>query len=200
MLKASPAGMSLAEVEAQPNGVDLGPLKPCLATRIMTKDRMIHAASEALLADCARFAETLSNADESALSLIGRRHVRSNNSWLHNSRRLVKGPDRCTLMIHPDDAEARDIADGDAVRIASRIGEVEVAAEITSDIMPGVVSLPHGWGHGREGVSWQTAAAHAGVSINDLTDPERYDRLTGNAVLNGTPVTVQNAVQAEAAE
>jgi anaerobic selenocysteine-containing dehydrogenase len=200
MLKSSPAGMSLAEVEAQPNGVDLGPLKPCLATRIMTKDRMIHAASEALLADCARFAETLSNTDEGSLSLIGRRHVRSNNSWLHNSRRLVKGPDRCTLMIHPDDAEARDIADGDAVRIASRIGEVEVAAEITSDIMPGVVSLPHGWGHGREGVSWQTAAAHAGVSINDLTDPERYDRLTGNAVLNGTPVTVQNAVQAEAAE
>ena len=103
-------------------------------------------------------------------------------------------------MIHPADAAERGLADGDLATVASRVGAVEVAVEVTEDIMPGVVSLPHGWGHHREGVSWQTAAAHAGVSLNDLTDPERYDRLTGNAVLNGTPVTVERAEEIVAAE
>lgn len=200
MLRASPAGMTLAEVEAQPNGIDLGPLKPCIAQRIMTEDRKIHAAPQALLDDLARFAESLAEDSGDALRLIGRRHIRSNNSWLHNSHRLVKGPDRCTLMMHPEDAAVRGIEDGDIVMVASRVGQVEVAVEVSDDIMPGVVSLPHGWGHGREGVSWKTAAQHAGVSLNDLTDPERYDRLTGNAVLNGTPVTVARATQLDAAE
>jgi anaerobic selenocysteine-containing dehydrogenase len=134
------------------------------------------------------------------LRLIGRRHVRSNNSWLHNSKRLVKGPDRCTLMIHPDDASARGIADGALVEVESRVGRVVVMAEVTGDIMPGAVSLPHGWGHARAGVGWRTAAAHAGVSINDLTDPARYCRLTGNAVLNATPVRVRRAETVAAAE
>ena len=200
MLRASPAGMTLAEVEAQPNGVDLGPLKPCIAERVMTDDKLIHAAPNELIEECTRFAEQLGAADDSKLSLIGRRHIRSNNSWLHNSKRLVKGPNRCTLMIHPDDAQLRGIADGDMVSIASRIGEVETNAEVTEAIMPGVVSLPHGWGHNREGVSWKTAEAHAGVSINDLTDPGRYDRLTGNAVLNGTPVEVELVAEAVFAE
>ena len=97
-----------------------------------------------------------------ALSLIGRRHVRSNNSWLHNSQRLVKGPDRCTLMIHPDDAAQRGLATGDLARVASRVGEVEVAVEVTEDVMPGVVSLPHGWGHDRQGTNLTVAQAHAG--------------------------------------
>ncbi|GAA4037951.1 molybdopterin oxidoreductase family protein [Parerythrobacter jejuensis] len=200
MLQASPAGMTLAEVEAQPNGVDLGPLKPCLAERLLTEDKKIHAAPDPLLEDCARFAETLDTTPAGSLSLIGRRHVRSNNSWLHNSKRLVKGPDRCTLMIHPIDAKERGLQDGDLASVVSRIGAVEIAIEITEDIMPGVVSIPHGWGHHREGVSWQTAADHAGVSLNDLTDPERFDRLTGNAVLNGTPVTVEPAQEIVAAE
>ncbi|NNC60167.1 MAG: molybdopterin oxidoreductase family protein [Erythrobacter sp.] len=200
MLKASPAGMSLAEVEAQPNGVDLGPLQPCLKDRLLTSDRLLHAAPPELLEELHRFAARLGEVPEGSLSLIGRRHVRSNNSWLHNSRRLVKGPDRCTLMINPDDAQARGLEDGDMAQVASRVGEVEIVVEITDDMMPGVVSIPHGWGHHRAGVSWRTAADHAGVSINDLTDPERYDRLTGNAVLNGTPVTVEPAREAVAAE
>ena len=193
MLRASPAGMTLAEVEAQPDGVDLGPLQPCLKDRLLTKDKRLHAAPAELLGELDRFAASMSETPDGALRLIGRRHVRSNNSWLHNSRRLVKGPDRCTLMIHPDDATALGLGDGDLARVKSRVGSVEVAVEVTEDVMPGVVSLPHGWGHNREGLSWTTAAEHAGVSLNDLTDPDRYDRLTGNAVLNGTPVSVEPA-------
>lgn len=200
MLRASPAGMSLAEVEMHEDGVDLGPLKPCLSRRLLTEDRKLHLAPQALLDDLGRFAASLAETPLDSLRLIGRRHVRSNNSWLHNAHRLVKGPDRCTLMIHPQDAAARGIADGDPVEVASRVGQIEVAAEVTEDIMPGVVSLPHGWGHNRDGLSWQTAAEHAGVSINDLTDPQRFDRLTGNAVLNGTPVTVVPVAEREAAE
>jgi anaerobic selenocysteine-containing dehydrogenase len=132
-----------------------------------------------------------------SLSLIGRRHVRSNNSWMHNSHRLVKGKPRCTLLIHPFDATARGIVDGAAVRVTSRVGRVQVAAEVTSDIQPGVVCLPHGWGHGRPGVRLAVASAHAGVSINDLVDDQQVDALTGTAVLNGTPVEVA-AVPVEA--
>ena len=190
MLRASPRGMSLAEVEAQPNGVDLGPLRPNLATRIRTPDKRVHAVPAPLVEELERFTTDMAMLPDDSLRLIGRRHVRSNNSWLHNSKRLVKGPDRCTLMIHPHDATARGIAAGDLVDVASRVGRVSVVAEVSDDMMPGAVSLPHGWGHGRKDVGWQTAAAHPGVSLNDLTDPERYCRLTGNAVLNATPVVV----------
>ena len=140
--------------------------------------------------DLARAAEVLA-APAPELALIGRRHVRSNNSWLHNSQRLVKGKPRCTLMIHPRDAASRGIVDGAMVAVASRVGRVEVPAEVTADIEPGVVSLPHGWGHGRPGVRLAVATAHAGVSINDLVDDQRVDVLTGTAVLNGTPVVVE---------
>jgi anaerobic selenocysteine-containing dehydrogenase len=200
MLRASPASISLAEVEAQPNGIDLGPLRPNLAMRIRTPAKRIHAVPAPLAEELERFRTELTATPAASLRLIGRRHVRSNNSWLHNSKRLVKGPDRCTLMIHPDDAAARGIADGDLVEVASRVGRVTVAAEISGDIMPGAVSLPHGWGHGRNGVGWMTAAARPGVSINDLTDPARYCRLTGNAVLNATPVTLARAAAQVAAE
>jgi anaerobic selenocysteine-containing dehydrogenase len=124
------------------------------------------------------------------LVLIGRRHVRSNNSWLHNTERLVKGKPRCTLMIHPEDASRRGIADGQAVRLRSRVGAVQVAAEVTADVMPGVVSLPHGWGHDRAGARLGVASRRPGVSINDVIDDQRIDALTGTAVLNGTPVSV----------
>ena len=200
MLRASPRGMALAEVEAHPNGVDLGPLRPNLASRIRTDDKRIHAVPAPLVEELGRFHADMAATPADDLRLIGRRHVRSNNSWLHNSKRLVKGPDRCTLMIHLDDAAARGIEHGTLVEVESRVGRVTVAAEVTADIMPGAVSLPHGWGHGRAGVGWQTAAAHAGVSINDLTDPARYCRLTGNAVLNATPVTVRPAEVVAAAE
>lgn len=190
LLKASPAGMSLAEVEAMPDGVDLGALEPCIAERLQTSDRKIHVAPEELVADLDRFALSMSETAGDALRLIGRRHVRSNNSWLHNSRRLVKGPDRCTLMIHPLDAQERGISDGQLITIQSDVTSIETTAEITDDVMQGVVSLPHGWGHNRDGLSWKTASDHAGVSLNDLIGTQRFDALTGNAVLNGIAVNV----------
>ena len=185
-----PAALSTAKLAAAPNGVDLGPLEPCLERRIATRDRRIHLAPPAFVADLARAAQSLS-APQPELVLIGRRHVRSNNSWLHNSRRLVKGKPRCTLMIHPEDAARRGIADGARVRLRSRVGAVEVPAEVTDALMPGVVSLPHGWGHDRSGVRLSVAAAHAGASINDVIDDRAVDPLSGTAVLNGTPVEVE---------
>src|SRR5690606_36555316 len=107
--------------------------------------------------------------------LIGRRHVRSNNSWMHNSYRLVKGRNRCTAMIHQDDAARLNIEDGQIVSVTSAVGRVEIAAEVTDAIMPGVISIPHGWGHTRPEISQQTAHAHAGVSVNDLTDEAQVD-------------------------
>jgi anaerobic selenocysteine-containing dehydrogenase len=112
---------------------------------------------------------------------------------MHNSHRLVKGPMRCTLMIHPEDARRRGIAPGAVVLVASRSGTVELPAELTDEVMPGVVSLPHGWGHHRPGLRLAVASNHAGVSVNDLTDELRVDTLSGNAALNGVPVIVQPA-------
>lgn len=127
------------------------------------------------------------------LQLIGRRHLRSNNSWMHNSQRLVKGPPRCTLLIHPDDAARRGIVAEQRVRVRSRVGSIALPAELTADVMPGVVSIPHGWGHDRPGIALATAQAHPGVSVNDLTDELLVDELCGNAVLNGVPVRVEAA-------
>lgn len=124
--------------------------------------------------------------------LIGRRHVRSNNSWLHNSHRLVKGKPRCVALIHPSDAERLGLAGDQAVvRVRSRVGELEVSASISDEVMPGVISIPHGWGHDKDDTSWKTAQAHAGVNLNSLTDEQALDHLSGNAALNGIPVEVR---------
>ncbi|MCA9772150.1 MAG: molybdopterin oxidoreductase family protein, partial [Myxococcales bacterium] len=128
---------------------------------------------------------------------IGRRELRTNNSWAHNLPSLVSGPRRCVLFMHPVDATARDVETDDSVVVASRVGSVEVPVHVTDEVMPGVVSLPHGYGHAVEGVRMKVAKEHAGVSVNDLTDPEPMDPLSGTAVLNGVPVTVR-AVHAEA--
>ncbi len=124
--------------------------------------------------------------------LIGRRDLRSNNSWMHNLHVLTKGKERCTLHMHPDDAARLGMADGEMATVASRAGSVVVPVEITDAIMPGVVSIPHGWGHTSPGTKMRIATEHAGVNTNILTDEEEVDRLSGNAVLNGIPVTVQN--------
>jgi anaerobic selenocysteine-containing dehydrogenase len=187
-----PQGLGVARLRASPHGVDLGPLESCLARRLATPDRRIRLAPAPYLADLVRAAQSLAE-PVPELVLIGRRHVRSNNSWLHNSHRLVKGKPRCTLMIHPDDASRRGIADGQVVSLRSRVGMVQVAAELTSDVMPGVVSLPHGWGHDRPGARLAVASRSPGVSINDVIDDQQVDALTGTAVLNGTPVTVELA-------
>lgn len=181
-------GLSLELLEANPHGLDLGPLEAGrLPERL--RDGRIHCAPPECLADLDRLAARMAE-PEAGLLLIGRRHIRSNNSWLHNSPRLIKGPGRCTLMIHPLDAEARGIRDGALVRAETAAGAVEVPAEVTDAIMPGTVSLPHGFGHGRDGVQLSVARRRPGVSLNDLTRRDRFDPLSGNAALNGTPVEV----------
>jgi anaerobic selenocysteine-containing dehydrogenase len=132
------------------------------------------------------------------LVLVGRRHLRTNNSWLHNAPSLVKGPDRCVLLVNPRDAAAHGIADGAAVRVTSRTGTLVAPAQVTDEVMPGVVSLPHGWGHDAPGARLSVAARHAGVSANLLTDPEALDPPSGTAVLSGVPVQIE-AVPAERA-
>ncbi|MEM8919475.1 MAG: molybdopterin oxidoreductase family protein [Pseudomonadota bacterium] len=200
MLQSSPAGLTLEQVEAAPNGIDLGALRPCIADRLMTEDKQIQCAHPDFLAEIERFATSLDGERSDSLRLIGRRHVRSNNSWLHNSQRLLKGPERCTLMIHPEDAAARGLEDGVMASVTSRVNSVEIVVEVTDDVMPGVVSIPHGFGHGRKGVGLSVAREKPGVSLNDLTDPSRFDPLSGNAVLNATPVTVEAAEEIVAAE
>jgi anaerobic selenocysteine-containing dehydrogenase len=184
-------GLSLAKLEAAPHGVDLGPLEPRLPERLRTEDRTVHLAPTVFLDDLPRLEAALEPAAaDRAFRLIGRRDLRSNNSWMHNSARLVKGKNRCTLWMHPDDADTVGLVEGALARVESRVGAVEVPVHRTDAMMVGVVCLPHGWGHGRQGVRLGVASAHAGVSMNDLTDPESLDNVCGNAVLNGTPVDV----------
>ncbi len=188
-------GLTLEKVEASVHGVDLGPLEPVLPGRLRTTERRIQAAPPPVLEDLKRLPELLhgDRPPDLDLQLIGRRHVRSNNSWMHNVPSLVTGRDRCTLLLHPNDAAARGLADGDLARVRSRVGQVEVPVEVTDTVMPGVVSLPHGYGHGRQGTRLRVAAAHAGVSITDLPDARVVDPVGGTAVLTGVPVAVEAA-------
>ena len=124
------------------------------------------------------------------LALIGRRQLRSNNSWLHNSARLMRGEHHCLLLVHPDDAAPRQLATGDLVEVRSEAGAVAVTVEVTDAVRPGAVSLPHGWGHGRDGVRLRVAREHAGASANDVTSERFLDTLSGNTAFNGLPVTI----------
>jgi len=184
-------GLSLAKLGENPSGVDLGPLQPCLPQRLMTPDKTMHCDTPQVLGDLERLRAECAGGATGGLRLIGRRHVRSNNSWMHNYRRLVKGRDRCTLLMHPSDADSHDLVSGAQAVLSSRVGSVEVTVEMSDDMMPGVVSLPHGFGHDREGVRLRTAAAKAGVSCNDVTDDHFVDVLSGNAALNGVTVSVR---------
>jgi anaerobic selenocysteine-containing dehydrogenase len=185
-------GLTLAKLEAAPHGVDLGALVPCLPGRLRTSDQRIALAPELMRSDVPRLEQVWGASDASdSLALIGRRDLRSNNSWMHNSERLARGPRRCTLLMHPDDAGARGLTDGAVVSVVSRAGSLTVELEVTSDIMPGVVSMPHGWGHDRTGVRLRVAREHGGASINDLTDDQRVDVLSGNAAFSGTRVRVR---------
>ncbi|AQY64614.1 molybdopterin oxidoreductase family protein [Pseudomonas veronii] len=189
---ASSHQLSVAMLAEHPHGVDLGPLTPNLAARLKTANGRVQAAPAVILADLARFAaQPLPPADE--LLLIGRRHVRSNNSWMHNYHRLVKGKPRHQLLMHPEDLARRQLSDGQRVKVSSRIGMIEVEVAASLDMMPGVVSLPHGWGHGRPGVQMTIASRQPGASANDLTDERQLDELSGNAALNGVPVHVAAA-------
>ncbi|BBM83900.1 molybdopterin oxidoreductase family protein [Candidatus Uabimicrobium amorphum] len=183
-------GLSLRKVKKSVHGIDLGALEACLPQRLMTKDKKVDVAPQLFVEDEKRIASKIHDHTSSKFMLIGRRNLRSNNSWMHNSKRLVKGPNRCTMWINSCDAHDLNIQNGDFVVVTSRVGEIKIEVEIHDKVMPGVVSIPHGWGHGRKGVQLETAQQHAGVSINDLTDELYIDTVSGNAALNGVPVEI----------
>ena len=164
-----------------------------MVNRIATKDGLINAAPEFLIEDLKRLASQANETSDHDLLLIGRRHVRSNNSWMHNYHRLVKGKPRWQLMMHPDDLKSRGLEDESQVKICSRVGELTTTVIATDELMPGVVSLPHGWGHNKKGVKMEIATQQKGVNCNELTDEKFIDKATGNAALNGVPVTVMAA-------
>ncbi len=186
-------GLSLQTLRDQPHGIDLGPLRPAFPDRLLTESGRIQLAPPDLLADLHRVDALLAlpqpTSDE--LLLISRRQLRDNNSWMHNVHRLVKGRNRCTLQMHPTDAAGRNLTNGDLVMVQSRVGRVSLPIEVADCMMPGVVCMPHGYGHHRPGTRQDVAQQHAGVSINDLTDERFMDELTGNAALSGVPVRIR---------
>ncbi len=191
MLRTGPYGLTLDDLLAQPHGIDLGPLEPRLPEVLRTASGRIELAPEAIVADVRdRLAPSLTRARDGGLVLIGRRDLRSNNSWMHNLRVLVKGKPRCTLLMHPDDAARCSLDNGARARVVSKSGEVELAVEVTDAIRAGVVSIPHGWGHDVDGVQLSIAREHAGVNSNELASTDDFDPLSGNAVLSGIPVEV----------
>jgi anaerobic selenocysteine-containing dehydrogenase len=199
-IKSGPYGentehkLNLQALIDNPSGIDLGELKPLLPERLQTKDKRINCATPEPLSDLPRLLAEFSEQDDTApFRLIGRRHVRDCNSWMHNYHRLVKGKNRCTLMMHPSDADAQGLSEGAEVAITSRVGTVTAPLEFTDQVMPGVVSLPHGYGHDRTGIKMDIAIANKGVSCNDITDHEYLDDLSGNAAVNGVPVSVSAA-------
>ncbi len=183
--------MSLEDLRANPHGVDLGALQSCLPERLLTTDKRINLAPEFYVKDLERLKIEVQNSDEFPFALIGRRHLRDDNSWLHNSERLMKGKNRCTVLVNFADAENLGIADGQTLKVSSAVGTVEIPCEISEKIMRGVVSIPHGYGHGRKGVKLDTATNHAGVSVNDLTDERVLDDLTGNAAFSNARVRLE---------
>ena len=191
-------GLTLAHLEARPHGIDLGPLEPRIPEVLRTPSGKIELAPEPIVADVERLRAALDDGASAngKMVLIGRRDLRSNNSWMHNLHVLVKGNPRCTAQMNPADAARLGIADGDVTRVTSRVGTIELPAEVTDTVMPGVVSIPHGWGHDLRGVRLKVAAEHAGANSNRLADELALDPLSGNAVLNGLPVAVERATPA----
>lgn len=186
-LRFGPHKLSLDQLVRQPHGIDLGPLEPCLPDRLLNTEKRIDVAPAPMLADLERVKSDKPD-ETSQFMLIGRRNLRDNNSWLHSSEILMKGKNRCTMLINSGDADRLRLSNGSMARVSSRTGAVEISCEVTDDIAPGVVSIPHGYGHIRDG--FEGNAINSGVSINDLTDELEIDELTGNAVLNGVPVAI----------
>ena len=193
-------GLSLKKLKANPSGIDLGPLQPVLPGMLRTPDKKIDAAPKVYIdhwkqikSQHLRHADAEISEQPNKFSLIGRRHLRSNNSWMHNSQRLTKGPDRCTLMMNTTDAARLNFEHEQLVSVTSNVGSVRVPLEVTDNMMPGVVSLPHGYGHHRSGTRLNIAEQNPGVSINDLTDDKIVDSLTGNAAFSAQTVRVEAA-------
>ena len=189
-------GFSLQKLIDNPHGIDIGPLMPCAAERIKTSDGKINLLPQLYVDDLVRLNAVMSQPARNKnypFDLIGRRLVKSHNTWTQNSARLVKGKNPCTLEIHPDDAQQLGVSNGQLVNVSSISGEVLINAVITDDVQRGVVTMPQGWGHNQKGTNMSIAATQPGVSINDLTDVNRVDLLTGNAAFNGTPVAIKVA-------
>ena len=189
---ARPGGLSLDALLAAPHGVDLGPLVPRLPDVLRTPTGMVELAPEPVVADVARLRAAL-DAPAAGFTLVGRRDLRSNNSWMHNVEVLVKGRPRCTVHVHPDDAARLGLVDGADAEVSSRTGKVTIPVEVTDAIRPGVVSIPHGWGHDVDGVELSVARRYAGVNTNLLADDELLDPVSGTSVLNGIPVELSPA-------
>ena len=200
---ARPGGLSLAALEAAPHGIDLGPLEPRLPALLRTPSGKVELAPEAFLADVGRLEAWLEAQSRPAnggdLVLVGRRQLRSNNSWMHNLELLRGGPHRCTVQVHPDDAARLGLTDGEPAELRSQVGRIELPVEVTEAIRPGVVSVPHGWGHAEAGEHMRVAARDPGVNVNRLTDAGALDPLSGNAVLSGVPVQLSAAAVAAGA-
>ena len=196
-LRFGPHRLTLRKVKKAVHGIDLGPLTSCLPGRLRTADKRIELAPEVLVKDVERvkskFPATALHETNGDLLLIGRRQLRTNNSWMHNSERLVKGKPLCTILMHPTDAAHRELMNGQKVLVRSKVGAIVLPIEISAEMMPGVVSIPHGWGHDRPGNQIEVAQQHAGQSINDLTDNQAIDTLCGTAAFNATAVTVEVA-------
>ena len=192
-LKSGPYGehtdwqLSIDKLKAHPSGIDLGPLEPSCPERLQTPNQRIQLAIPEVLADIERFVKDTDVAGDH-YRLIGRRHVRDNNSWMHNHQRLMKGKPRCQLLMHPDDVAKEGWQSGMVVTIQSRVGAIDAELAASDEMMPGVVSLPHGYGHGLAGTRGEVASRHAGVSCNDITDEQFVDQLSGNAAVNGVSV------------
>ncbi|KPC68684.1 molybdopterin-binding oxidoreductase [Streptomyces sp. NRRL WC-3753] len=188
---ARPDGLTLERLLAHPHGIDLGPLRPRLPQPLKTRSGKVELLPGPIAADLPRLRQALAEAGRPAgLVLVGRRHLRSNNSWMHNIPVLTGGSNRCTLHLHPEDAARLGVRDAQPVRVKGPGGAVTAPAEVTDTVRPGVVSLPHGWGHGRPGTRQTHAAGAPGVNVNQLLDGSMLDPLSGNAVLNGVPVTL----------
>jgi anaerobic selenocysteine-containing dehydrogenase len=184
--------LSIEKLKAHPSGIDLGPLEPSCPERLQTPNQRIQLAIPEVLADIKRFARDTDVAGDH-YRLIGRRHVRDNNSWMHNHHRLMKGKPRCQLLMHPDDVAKEGWKSGMLVTIQSRVGAIDAELAASDEMMPGVVSLPHGYGHGLAGTRGEVASRHAGVSCNDITDEQFVDQLSGNAAVNGVSVRLSAA-------
>lgn len=197
LLKAGPyKQVSLEQLKDSPHGIDLGPLKSCLPERLFTKDQKIQLCPALFLEDLNRLQKQMTHWKEKTVqefpfSLVGRRHLRSNNSWMRNAKSLMTGRDRCTLLINPLDAKKLTLNDKQKVKVTSNIGSIKVAIEFNDEMMPGVLSLPHGWGHANAKIKMELAKKNRGVSINDLTDSNRLDRLSGNADFSSTRVKIE---------
>ena len=190
-------GLSLKKLKAEPNGIDLGPLEPSLPGRLYTKDKKIDLQPKVLLEAWNLFRSDAQWQNPGPVRdewmLIGRRNLKSNNSWMHNLPSLHRQKDQCFVIMHEGDGEKLGISDGSQVRLTTKVGSIELPVSLTTRIMPGVVSVPHGWGHHRPGTRLGLAQQVAGVSLNDITDDAQIDVFSGNAVLNGQVVRIVSA-------